>query len=358
MNFPIEPQKLTSEWLTDALRHSNAITQATVQSFEVQELQGIQGALSQNVLIHLSYDTPEQDAPRTIFAKFARPISRENLKGFYETEVRFYKQFSKRIELSTPYAYYADIDIETGYFVLLLEYISDAQVGDRATGCSIADAKLIVHEIAKHHAKWWNHPELLEMKWSLTDEAVLTFWQGWYQDRVHTFFEHAGLHFSNELISIVERLGTNLISVIRHFQQSPYTLIHNDLQLDNIFFNRSHTATQLTIIDWQLMSIGRGAMDIASFLGANISVDDRRTSEDSLLQLYHSKLVENGVENYSFDQCWDDYCFGMYDILFRIVGVVGDGANMREEQYIAHRDKIAPRIYAAVNDLKLGEFLT
>jgi thiamine kinase-like enzyme len=362
MNFPIEPEKLTSEWLTQVLRQSGVITQATVQSFEIKILDGIQGALSQNMIVELTYDTVEEGAPQSIFAKFAKQDSehRQLYKAFYEQEVRFYKTFSHRVDIPTAQSYFAEYDDETGYFALLLEDLSYGRVGDRATGCSIDEAKFIIQEIAKFHAIWWKNPELSQMSWELTNDQVLESWQSLYQNNIQPFFDNVGSSpFSDELITVVEQVGANLISIFRRFQESPYTLIHNDYHLDNFIFTTVDDTTKLLVLDWQLMSIGHGVLDVAYFLSSNISIDDRRAYEQSLLKMYHEILVENHVKDYTFEQCWKDYRFAMFDSLFRIVYSVGDGdTRLREEQYIALRDIIAPRIYAAVLDLHPEEFLT
>jgi hypothetical protein len=76
-----------------------------------------------------------------------------------------------------------------------------------------------------------------------------------------------------------------------------------------------------------------------------------------LLKLYYETLCDHGVVNYSFEQCWDDYRLGMFETLWREVGLFGlrwlQGAT-----YIEHRDVFGPRIFAAVVDLKSREALS
>ena len=96
-------------------------------------------------------------------------------------------------------------------------------------------------------------------------------------------------------------------------------------------------------------------MSLVFWVGT-ISIEDRRAHEKDLLKLYHDTLCENGVKDYSFDQCWDDYRMTMLDSLFRMVMALSD-SKMREAQHAAHRDVIAPRFFAAVLDLNSRETL-
>ena len=97
-------------------------------------------------------------------------------------------------------------------------------------------------------------------------------------------------------------------------------------------------------------------LDVASFLGGNISTDLRRQHELDLLKLYHSILKKSGIEGYSFDRCYDDYRFAMYDGILRMVISIG-GLGLRVEQKEAHCNTICPRFCAAALDLKVGELL-
>ena len=60
-------------------------------------------------------------------------------------------------------------------------------------------------------------------------------------------------------------------------------------------------------MDWQTVGVGPGLLDVSYFLGAGLSVDDRRANEDALVRGYHEALQAGGVEGLGWDRCWDDY---------------------------------------------------
>ena len=112
----------------------------------------------------------------------------------------------------------------------------------------------------------------------------------------------------------------------------------------------------LTVVDWQLTTRGRAVYDVAYFLGGNLDSTDRRNHELRLLEVYHTLLVQNGVADYPFDQCLNDYRLAMLQRIFRIAGVIGLFA-LSPEQERRFCDVIAPRYCRAVQDLDAGEAL-
>lgn len=83
MNFPHQPEQLTAEWLTDTLRQAGVLNEARVESFEVKPLSETAGILGQNTIIRLAYDTPEDTAPQSLFAKFA--LSDAEQRAYWRT---------------------------------------------------------------------------------------------------------------------------------------------------------------------------------------------------------------------------------------------------------------------------------
>jgi hypothetical protein len=74
------------------------------------------------------------------------------------------------------------------------------------------------------------------------------------------------------------------------------------------------------IIDWQSVTRGVGALDVALFVTGALSVADRRTSEAALRDDYLRQLRELGVTNYSAAQLLDDYRLAL---LWLLAGNIG-----------------------------------
>ena len=140
MDIPHSPSDLSSSWLTMALRHGRAIGASAVREFECLPLEAGKGFYGQIARLKLTYDPPETDGPRTMIAKFSSSNpgmrQRPNTQPSYEREVRFYQNMAKESLVPVPTCYYADVNTESGWHVLLLEDLAPARSGSRTEGCS------------------------------------------------------------------------------------------------------------------------------------------------------------------------------------------------------------------------------
>ncbi len=352
--FPAHPEALNAAWLTMVLREAGTLTHTQVVAAQITILGGTKGAIGQIARLLLTYDNNESAAPQSLIAKFAStdPALRTlgNALGLYLREVSFYRELAAQVEVRTPYCYFAAINSQSGECLLLLEDLAPARNGDRVAGCNPSEALLVVQALATLHADWWMHPALARLDWLRPfDSAPL---EAAYQQAWGPFTTKLATLLSPELLRLGEQLGANLATVFAGYWDEPWTLLHNDLQLDNLFFSAD---MQLTIIDWQSAVRGRGMLEVAGFLGGNLSIADRRAHEQPLLEAYYAILLKRGVRAYSFEQCYLDYRVSMFDGFSRMI--IALASNLREEQERAHRDVLWPRYSTAVLDLNAGELL-
>ena len=169
MEIPHSPADLSSSWLTMALQYGHTIGNGAVIEFELSPPEAEKGFYGQIVRLKLTYDPPELDGPRTMIAKFSssNPEMRQrpNTKAAYEREVRFYQKVARENLLPVPTCYYADIDMKSGWHVLLLEDLAPARSGSRTKGCSQTEARIAIRHIARFHAHWWENPKLDNYNW-------------------------------------------------------------------------------------------------------------------------------------------------------------------------------------------------
>jgi hypothetical protein len=60
------------------------------------------------------------------------------------------------------------------------------------------------------------------------------------------------------------------------------------------------------VVDWQTASISAGATDLAYFIGASFSPEQRREVEGELVRRYCDGLSQAGI-SMSWDDVWDQY---------------------------------------------------
>jgi hypothetical protein len=311
--IPAGPEELTAEWLTEALRSSGVLKSASVtgiQSTPIGEGSGFIGQLAQ---VALEYDRPEPGAPSSLIAKFpaASPAGREigNLFDFYHREIRFYDEVAPQIDLRTPKRYFSAMDRDAGEYILLLEDLAPARVGDHAAGCTLAEAELSLRAIARFHAAWWENPILEEFAaWMpQVDAPVHRSAEQSYQQAWAPFIENFGDKLSPAMRKTAELIGQNVVKLQTSVSDRPHTVVHADFRTDNLFFATPQGGCEFGVIDWQIACRGRGIFDVAYLLCGGLEPELRREHEGRLVRLYYDELVKNGVQGYSFEQCWQEY---------------------------------------------------
>jgi aminoglycoside/choline kinase family phosphotransferase len=307
------PGALTPEWITAALRSSGRLGCGAVTGVGSRPVGT--GQMSDSLRLTLSYDDPV-DAPATIIAKLpaADETSRATARSLrsYENEVRFYQLLAPELPVRTPAVYYADIDVDTASFVLLLEDMAPAVQGDQLRGCSPQMARVAVDELVRLHAPRWDDPTLAELEWLHRDRAaqrqfLLLFLPGAWDG----FCARYAAELGAEVLAAGEALFTNLDSYLA-IDTRPWTIVHGDYRLDNLLFDPRPGGVPVTVVDWQTCTHGPALQDVAYFIGAAMPPDLRRDAETDLVRRYHAGLVTAGVPAYRWEQCWSDYRRGAW----------------------------------------------
>ena len=359
--IPSGPHEITAEWLTAALRAWGNLDQAAVQSVDISALTADHGMTGNLVRLTLSYDQDEDSVPRSMIAKFAttNPIDQQvlfTITFHYEREHRFYEKIANRVQLKTPRCYYSDINIEDRRYILLLEDMAPAKSGNMALGCTIEQAKLAIAEIAGFHATWWDGSELEKMTWMPEfGKTQIAQMSDMYLAAWEPFCQRIGHRLPQEFKDIGFRLTKHFKQVWSQIVEPPLTLVHADYHIENLFFIPSESGDRLVVADWQMMMFGRGTLDVGFLLGGNLDPQERFVKEMDLLGLYHTILQENGVNDYSFEQCFHDYRISMLFSLSRWIIVMG--IVLSEEQAISAWEGQASRYVAAVLDLDIGSLI-
>ena len=367
--IPSSPAELTGEWLTAALRAGGVISEARVTGAAVEAIGEAQAFAGQPVRVRLAYDRSERGAPASLVAKFPAqdPRMRRALASlrWYETEIRFYQELAATSAIRTPRLYYAAMNPDALDYVLLLEEVRSGRTGDQIAGGSLEQARAVVEQVARLHAQWWRHPRLEQLDWlavgAVRPVQAAEMWQDVYRRGWATVREIMPGFFPAEVDHVAHRLGERYADLVRASAEPPRTLIHGDCRLDNIFFSDAagDPAQPPTFIDWQLLSSGRGAYDVAYFLGTNVTTELRREHELDLLHRYHSALSEGvaapDAAAYDFEQCQREYRLAM--LLVFGFWVQTAGASTFPEAAHRLRDVALQRASAAIVDLDAAAVL-
>jgi aminoglycoside/choline kinase family phosphotransferase len=361
LSIPAGPQDLTTEWLTDALKRGGALAESNVLSFASTTIGEGAGLLGQLARLELKYDAPAPGAPRSLVAKF--PAASEetryicDLFRIYEVEVRFYEEIAPTMPLRGALCYYSAVDAETLDFVLLLEDLTSARVGDQLRGATREEAELAVRELAKFHAAWWDNPRLEELSWLPYPNAeIYRSLETSYQEAWEPFLANFGHGLPASVVKTGGQLGTNICNLLDMYAKPPLTIMHGDYRLDNLFFDLPDRSAPLAVIDWQLSSRSRAAGDIGLFMAGSVETSLRRATEQQILRMYHNTLLENGVQGYGFDQLFHDYRVAVVASFINPV-LAGGALDLSNERGVALVTAWVDRCAAAIVDLDAGDVL-
>ncbi len=309
-NFPTTVEAITAAWLTNTLRAQGCLKDATVTAVSTSPLGVGVGFMSTLQRLTLTYDGPAPDAPKTLVAKLnttdpgAHQI--DGAFNFYEKETGFYREIGALSPIRTPRAYCVEFVPETREFILLLEDLAPARIGDQLEGLSFEEAAQAIAAIAVFHAHWWKHPSLPERDWILhINSPRMKALEPIYQQCWGPVVAFLGDRMPAEVREIGERLSTRVAAMMDGLAARPTTLMHGDYRADNFFFREG--ADSFAVADWQILMQGGGVFDIAYLMAGSLDIEVRRARERELLGVYHQTLVENGVKDYSLEDCTNDY---------------------------------------------------
>ena len=224
----------------------------------------------------------------------------------YEVEVRFYQQLAADLPVRSPHCHHAEIDLDTGDFVLLLEDLAPAEQGDQVAG-SVDQARLVLAEAARLHAPRWGDPALDGLDWAVR-------WSQESQDLMQAmitmlwpnFVERYGDDLDDDVVAMGGRFIAGVGAYYVH-RPTPHTVTHNDFRLDNLLFGTAEGGPPVAVVDWQTVGVGPGAWPRQLLPGGRPvrgGPTDRRGGSGAGVP---RGAARRGVEDFGWERCWSDY---------------------------------------------------
>lgn len=334
------PEQLTATWLTGAL----GVRVDTVEREQVGT-----GQIGTCYRLRLTGDH-DNGVPASVLVKLPASDqgSRDLLSGAYRGELRFYAEIAPTVAVRVPACHYAEMADEGGEFVLVMADLAPAEQGDQIAGCSPAQARDAVVNLAGLHGPRWCDPTLMDLEnLSLSGPDDAKMLADLYGPATDLFVDGLGdlLHVATiatlrDCVDVAERWALG--------RAERFGLVHGDYRLDNLMFP-PNGADGVVAVDWQTLSLGLPTRDLAYFVATGLSVEDRREHEADLVAAYHDALLGYGVPGYDRDLCWDDYRFSM--IQGPLVAVFGCAYGARTDRGDRMFAAMVTRACAAIRDL-------
>lgn len=310
IKHPRTPKEISAKWMNYALSDGGYCEPDVIKQIDVQPLgPHVKGLLSSICRVNISYKTKIQDLPKSVVIKF--PPERDENRSFgsnwgvYEREIRFYGELAQRSPIRVPKCYFTVLDDTNNNFLLMLEDAGDWIQGDQVDGLTVNQTKSAVQAIAKFHAYWWESKELENYKWIPYENRspLHTFHDNWndFKEEHMDILEDRDIH-SGDLIAENGQKIEDLSKV------GPRTIIHYDFRADNMMFNEQD---EILVVDWQTALISFGAFDVGRAVCGSHHGILEKSHHMELLELWHQKLSESGVDNYTLEEAWRDYRIGI-----------------------------------------------
>jgi hypothetical protein len=219
---------------------------------------------------------------------------------------------------------------------MLLADLAPAVQGDQLHGCSVAEAQLAVRALGGLHGPRWCDPAWLTFTGATMPRPDADFARGLGELAVMAadttlsrLGDRVSAHDHDTLSATAALVGRWLL-----LEPDRFSLLHGDYRLDNLLFNPDRT--QVTVVDWQTLTVGLPARDLAYFTGTSLLPADRGAAERDLVGDYHRALLAHGVTGYDLETCWQDYRLGMPQIpLITTFGFAFSAATDRGDDMVA-----------------------
>lgn len=302
--------QVTPEWLTAVLGRSSALTSGKVIGYEVESGRG-NWSTSGSLRLRYSPDATGE-RPSRLFLKLVDADTGDG-EFFGPSEVEYYtRDYLDVADAPLLRCYDGHYSPALLRYHLLLEDVSPTHEIACERAPSLQYGLTLAEAFAALHARWWGAERLAAAGAPIHDAAHLLRFVAIAEPGAGHIIRHVpgelAPHWPDAIRDIFARHLETMIA--RGLDLNGFTLIHGDAGCYNIMVPRDGWRP-LYLIDrqpfnWSLTT-WLGAYDLAYAIALDWDVELRRQWERPILRHYHEALLRRGVQNYSWDQLWDDY---------------------------------------------------
>ena len=267
-------------------------------------------------------------------------------------EALFYQQLAPRLRAegtAIPLTIFAHGDMQTGDKVIVMEDLTyhglqsglfygpytplnwgkDLSVVDKIpTPVTVKDvARDSFLQAARLHRCYWKDESLLQHSWlratnwmqgngkEAWDASMQTVKTSWATAKAKIENGTCKVNWDANLLATVDASIAKLDfdKYVAIFQQRAWTLVHGDYHPANMIWawDVETKEAKSMLLDWEMVGVGSGPQELSQCLISHMKPSLRKELERELVQDYYDTLVaDEKVQNYSFEDCWEDYKSG------------------------------------------------
>jgi hypothetical protein len=302
--------QVTVEWLSAVLAASAALTGGAVASIE---LGTGQGNWSESTNLAVKYmDDARGSLPQRLFLKMVDADTGDD-EYFGDSEVTYYTRDYVDVANAPLLRCYDGVySDELKRYHILLDDVSESHIEAAEREPTLEYGLALAEGLAALHARWWGAGRLAEAGAPIHGaEHIQRF-----VDIAEPGVGHILGRFSAELEphwpdALHELYAKHPQAIIERTQDdNGFTLIHGDVGYNNVLVPREGERPIYIIdrqpFDWSLTT-WLGVYDLAYAIVLDWEVETRRQYEIPILKRYQASLIEDGVNDYSWERLYDDY---------------------------------------------------
>lgn len=286
---------------------------------------------------------------RTYVAKTGAedPEVRGRVAHGYRAEVVFYRDIAPTVDVPVPTIHASAITEDGTQFVLLMDDLSPATQGDQIAGTTadvvLAGARALA---GLHGPRWcdptWKDLEVLTLPLSTAESAPGM--GDLARMATDTFLGTLGPRMTEQDRATLDAFPAAVPAWLLD-RPERFALLHGDFRLDNLML---HPDGGVTVVDWQTLTVGLPARDLAYWITTSVSPELRREVEREAVAAYHQDL---GVPGYDLETCFDDYRVSQFHTL--LIATLGWAFTTQTERGGDMMLAMVGRACAAIRDLEV-----
>jgi hypothetical protein len=285
LELPVLPEDVTAEWLSKVLERK-------VMSVVLERT--IPGTATK-VFVTVTYedDSSTNKLPTQFCVKGGFDINIIQIMPWivmiYQRECDFYNHVAPKLHnMELPQSWWAGHNAAQGIVVMDDLAAQGYEFGSPTEAWTVPRVLAGVEQLAGLHAKTW-HLKASDYPWLTSDydQAILTMMKTY--DAVVKGPDRPEIH---EYLKDQERVTAVLRKHYALRNPRFRCLLHGDSHTGNTYLVKGAPR----FLDWQMIHIGSAFHDLSYFIGAALTVEDRRAREWDIVDHYLRTLERFGVE--------------------------------------------------------------
>jgi len=225
----------------------------------------------------------------------------------YNREYYFYKHLSQKVPIETPKCYGIIKDENDKNIGLLLENMNQHKLNLNLNEEDMNVSLKIIENIAKMHSVFWNKNQ--NLKKNNESEFDTKYF---IRSKIGVFKEKWKNVLTEEQLNIADYICENIVDIENNLSDKNLTLCHGDVKSANLFYKIDGESYEPIFIDWQYIVFGKGVQDLVFFMIESFDIEKMKTYKQIFKEYYYTKLIENGVTNYSKEDYEKDFINASY----------------------------------------------